>query len=195
MNEVEVKLAQANAARDRILLPFYKDCSRDGNVVFLDGDTLLAKILQRTIQADTLINRYSGSLLAIQEKIRFNAWQRDDILVEVNAWTVPHETDGWLYTVSSAVEVVLYASVHGDGNGATCFPLPWPATRLWMLQHKTEFAEQMARNPINGFEHWTRNLVVPRRRITEALRFEGFNLREGKIVQDFFSTPRPDWIA
>jgi hypothetical protein len=192
---VETQIARANEARDINLVPFYKEHSRDGNVVLLDGDSPIAKIFQRRFQVDTLINRIrTGGVLAIQEKIRFNDRGYDDILIEEKSYTIPHDVPGWLHKIDPCVEIVLYASIHGDGQGATCFPLPWPATRDWILKHKNEFHIQKAPNPINGVYRWSHNLIVPRRRITQALKFEGFTLREGKVVGDFWGIPHMEWI-
>ena len=195
MNAVEQKLAEAVRRRDKIIAPFYKMHSRDGNVVYLDGDSPLCKIFQRVMHCDTVLNRLStGALLGIDEKIRSPGWWlKDDILIETDSCTVPgHESLGWFYV--SKADIVLYAVVHEDENGATCFPIPLTKARPWFDQHKTEFREQMVENTINGRALWTRNLIVPRRRITRELHFEGFILRGGQIVEDFWGKPRMDWL-
>jgi hypothetical protein len=193
MNEFEYQLQRSRAARDRLLEPFYRTHSRDGKVVFVDGNDPIAKIIQRNLHGDTLLNRRStGDMLSIEEKIRFRMY-RDDFLIETNSCTVErYESLGWWYVTQALI--VLYCLIHDDGNGLTCFPIPMPLARPWFERHKHEFREQKVENKINGAALWTRNVVVPRRRMMEALKFDGFLLRNGTVVQDFFGTPRMDWL-
>jgi hypothetical protein len=196
MNEFIERQDWSRRMRDKILRPFYKEHSRDGDMVFLDGSSAFIKILQKVFHADTLLTRISdGEKVVIDEKIRSRYF--DDFLIETDSCTVPgKESAGWFYSKAPApIDITLLAFVHGDENGATCFPLPMQTFRPWFELHKSEFREQMVRNPINGFEMWTRNLVVPRQRACQALRFDGFNLRGGTIVEDFWGKPRMEWLS
>ena len=140
MNNFSTDDAWQKMKRDTILAPqFYGNNTivPTGRYVFMDKGRL-AKILQRRMEVDTILQGKDGAAVAIEEKIvRWPGYRYPNYCLETKSCTVPgHESDGWM--VYGQADYLLYCFEQESGD-LDCHLIDFQKLKAWFWPRESGF--------------------------------------------------------
>lgn len=111
--------------RDKYLIHFYKQYSKEGRYVFIDKSSC-STLLQKELAVDTILQSHKGGSLCIEEKIE----QRytGNFALETDSCTKPgYERGGWMRYAEA--DYLLYAFERE--SGLDVYLINFPKLRAW----------------------------------------------------------------
>ena len=130
--------------RDRVLKPFYGECSHEGRFVFVDKGRL-AKTLQMDA-VDTILQKVDNEIVSIEEKIvRWPGYMYQKFCLETWSCTNKgYERPGWMYT--GKCDFLFYCFVQSNESVLGCL-IPFSKLQIWFFEN----------DRFKGFPVWISN--------------------------------------
>jgi len=153
--------------RDEILVPgYYEKHAFEGRYVLLDKGRF-ARLVQKRMAVDTIVQSRDGEVVAIEEKIvRWKGRQYSAFALETDSCTTPgYESDGWMHYARA--DYLLYCFEQEDKRSLLCYHLDFEKLKEWFWPIVETFPIFGPLEQLNG----TKGRVVP---IKDAMGAAGF---------------------